>query len=71
MTHTDSGRTVTRLAGGAELPAPGRWQIDPGHTELVARLLAAEAGHEALLGVLREPKDVDRATPYAFVEGIG
>ena len=24
----------TRLIAGAELPAPGRWQIDPGHTEV-------------------------------------
>ena len=23
----------TRLVVGEELPAPGRWQIDPGHTE--------------------------------------
>ena len=34
MTQTQSGRAVTRLADGTELPAPGRWQIDPGHTEL-------------------------------------
>ena len=34
MTQTEPGRAVTRLADGAELPAPGRWQIDPGHTEL-------------------------------------
>ena len=34
MTQTDSGPAVTRLVDGAELPAPGRWQIDPGHTEL-------------------------------------
>ena len=34
MTQTESGRPVTRLAGGTELPAPGRWLIDPGHTEL-------------------------------------
>ena len=34
MTQTDSGPAVTRLADGAEFPAPGRWQIDPGHTEL-------------------------------------
>ena len=34
MTHIESGPTVTRIADGAELPAPGRWQIDPGHTEL-------------------------------------
>jgi len=30
MTQTAPTRTVD----GAELPAPGRWQIDPGHTEL-------------------------------------
>jgi polyisoprenoid-binding protein YceI len=34
MTQTDPARTVTRTADGVELPAPGRWQIDPGHTEL-------------------------------------
>ncbi len=34
MTQTESGPAVTRIADGAELPAPGRWQIDPGHTEL-------------------------------------
>jgi polyisoprenoid-binding protein YceI len=34
MTQTDSGQAVTRLADGTELPAAGRWQIDPGHTEL-------------------------------------
>jgi polyisoprenoid-binding protein YceI len=34
MTQTTSGPAVTRLVDGAELPAPGRWQIDPGHTEL-------------------------------------
>ena len=34
MTQTQAGPAVTRLVGDAELPAPGRWQIDPGHTEL-------------------------------------
>jgi polyisoprenoid-binding protein YceI len=34
MTRTESGQAATRLADGAELPVPGRWQIDPGHTEL-------------------------------------
>ena len=34
MTQTDHGPVVTRIADGAELPAPGRWQLDPGHTEL-------------------------------------
>ena len=32
MTDTKSA-APTRLVAGAELPAPGRWQIDPGHTE--------------------------------------
>jgi len=34
MTQIESGPAVIRIADGAELPAPGRWQIDPGHTEL-------------------------------------
>src|SRR5258705_4388144 len=34
MTQTECDLAVTRIADGAELPAPGRWQIDPGHTEL-------------------------------------
>jgi polyisoprenoid-binding protein YceI len=34
MTETQPAPAVTRLADGAELPAPGRWQIDPGHTEV-------------------------------------
>ena len=34
MTLAEPSRTVTRLADGAELPAAGRWRIDPGHTEL-------------------------------------
>jgi polyisoprenoid-binding protein YceI len=33
MSHTQPVRAVTQ-AGGAELPAAGRWQIDPGHTEV-------------------------------------
>src|ERR1700750_152230 len=34
MTQTECDPAVTRIADGAELPAPGQWQIDPGHTEL-------------------------------------
>jgi polyisoprenoid-binding protein YceI len=34
MTQTECRPVVTRIADGAELPAPGRWLIDPGHTEL-------------------------------------
>ena len=31
MTQTEPARAATRRVGGAELPAPGRWKIDPGH----------------------------------------
>jgi polyisoprenoid-binding protein YceI len=34
MTQTECRPVVTRIADGAELPAPGRWLIDPGHTQL-------------------------------------
>jgi polyisoprenoid-binding protein YceI len=34
MTQTQPAAPATRLAGAAELPAPGHWQIDPGHTEV-------------------------------------
>jgi len=34
MTQTEPAAAVTRFAAGAELPAAGRWQIDPGHTEV-------------------------------------
>jgi polyisoprenoid-binding protein YceI len=34
MTDTTPAPAATRLIAGAELPAPGRWQIDPGHTEV-------------------------------------
>ena len=34
MTETQPVQTATRLVAGAELPASGQWQIDPGHTEV-------------------------------------
>ena len=34
MTDTNTAATATRTLAGTELPAPGRWQIDPGHTEV-------------------------------------
>jgi ferritin-like protein len=44
--------------------------IDPRLQALAARILAGEAQHEAMFGVLRDHKDFARAAPYAFVEGI-
>ena len=34
MTQTHPAPAGTRLVGGAELPIPGRWELDPGHTEV-------------------------------------
>jgi polyisoprenoid-binding protein YceI len=34
MTETKPVSAATRLVAGVKLPAPGRWQIDPGHTEV-------------------------------------
>jgi polyisoprenoid-binding protein YceI len=34
MTRTQPARAATRIAAGAELPASGRWVIDPGHAEV-------------------------------------
>jgi len=34
MTQTQSAAAATRVVAGTELPAPGRWQIDPGHAEV-------------------------------------
>ena len=42
----------------------------PALQRLAAGLLASEAQHESLLGLLRNPKDFNRAAPYAFVEGF-
>jgi polyisoprenoid-binding protein YceI len=34
MTETNTAATAARTLAGTELPAAGRWQIDPGHTEV-------------------------------------
>jgi polyisoprenoid-binding protein YceI len=34
MSDTNTAAAATRMLAGAELPATGRWQIDPGHTEV-------------------------------------
>ena len=34
MTDANTATTATRILAGTELPAPGRWQIDPGHSEV-------------------------------------
>jgi polyisoprenoid-binding protein YceI len=34
MPQTMPAAAATRTVAGAELPVPGRWEIDPGHTEV-------------------------------------
>jgi polyisoprenoid-binding protein YceI len=34
MPQTTPAAAAPRTVAGAELPAPGRWEIDPGHTEV-------------------------------------
>ena len=47
MIQTEPAGAATRFADGAELPAAGRWQIDPGHTEL------AFVGRHFMLTIVR------------------
>ena len=78
MTQTESGQAVTRLADGAELPAPGRWQLDPGHTELafigrhfmLTKIRGRFTGLSGVIEVAEAPGDstVDVAIDMASVE---
>ena len=63
MAETSPAATVTRLAGGAELPIPGRWEIDPGHTEvafigrhfMLAKVRGRFTGVTGAIEVAQEP----------------
>ena len=55
----------TRLVAGAELPASGRWQIDPGHTEvafigrhfMLTRVRGRFTGVSGVIEVAEEPAE--------------
>jgi polyisoprenoid-binding protein YceI len=73
MTQTESGRPVTRQAGGAELPAPGRWQIDPGHTELafIGRhfmLTKVRGRFTGLSGVIQVAEEPGESTAEVIID---
>ena len=65
MTRTQPAQSVTRLADGVELPAPGRWQIDPGHAELafigrhfmLTKIRGRFTGISGAIEVAEEPGD--------------
>jgi len=71
MIHAQDTRAATRQASGIELPALGRWQIDPGHTELafIGRhfmltkvtidMASVESGNQARDDHLRSPDFFD------------
>jgi polyisoprenoid-binding protein YceI len=65
MTQTEPAGAVTRFADGAELPAAGRWQIDPDHTELafvgrhfmLTRVRGRFTGVSGVIEVAKDPAD--------------
>ena len=65
MTLAKPARAATRLADGAELPAAGRWTIDPGHTELafvgrhfmLTKVRGRFTGMSGVIQVAEEPGD--------------
>ena len=65
MTMAQPARAATRLADGAELPAAGRWKIDPGHTELafvgrhfmLTKVRGRFTGLSGVIQVAEEPGD--------------
>jgi polyisoprenoid-binding protein YceI len=64
---------ATRLIGGAELPAPGRWQIDPGHTEVafIGRhfMLTKVRGHfTGVTGVIVVAEDPAESTAEVTID---
>jgi polyisoprenoid-binding protein YceI len=65
QTRCEDHPVVTRLVDGTELPAPGRWQIDPGHTELafigrhfmLTRVRGRFTGVSGTIEVAEDPSD--------------
>jgi len=65
MTKTKHGPAATRILAGHELPSPGRWQIDPGHTEvafigrhfMLTKVRGRFTGVTGVIFVAEEPAD--------------
>jgi polyisoprenoid-binding protein YceI len=63
MTQIHPAPAVTRLFCGAELPIPGRWELDPGHTEvafigrhfMLTRVRGRFTGVSGVIEVAEEP----------------
>ena len=73
-----TAHTPTRLVDGVELPAPGRWVIDPGHTEvafvgrhfMLTKVRGRFTGVEGTITVADDPTDsvVDVTIDMASLE---
>jgi polyisoprenoid-binding protein YceI len=65
MTQTEPAGAVTRFADGTELPAAGRWPIDPGHTEvafigrhfMLTKVRGRFTGVSGVIQVAEDPAD--------------
>ena len=65
MTETSPAVTVIRRVGGTELPISGRWEIDPGHTEvafigrhfMLTKVRGRFTGVSGAIQVAEEPGD--------------
>src|SRR6516164_8906012 len=65
MTETSPAATVTRRVGGTELPIPGTWEIDPGHTEvafigrhfMLTKVRGRYTGVSGAIRIAEEPGD--------------
>jgi len=65
MIETKAAAGATRVIAGAELPAAGRWQIDPGHTELafigrhfmLTKVRGRFTGLSGMIVIAEEPGD--------------
>jgi len=73
MTHTQPARAATRQVSGAELPAAGRWQIDPGHTELafIGRhfmLTKVRGRFTGISGIIEVAEDLSQSTAEVTID---
>ena len=75
MTQTEPVGAVTRFTDGAELPAAGRWQIDPGHTEVafIGRhfmLTKIRGRFTGVSGVIQVAEDLADIAPHRHVDPV-
>jgi polyisoprenoid-binding protein YceI len=73
VTETTPAAAATRMAAGTELPAPGRWQIDPGHTEVafIGRhfMLTKVRGHfTGVTGAIEVAQDPGESTAEVTID---